>query len=430
MSQDPGAPGQDPGRPEDEASAPEPMPWRVPGSTSGDEASDTQSWQSPPTRPWPTPPPPQGPPPWQGGPPPQAAPPWQGGPPPQAAPPWQGGPPPQAPPPWQAGMPPPWQAGLPQQQWHHLPPEELIRLHKPGVIPLRPLKLSDIFEGALTTMRRNPEATIGMAVLVLAVFLVPSMLISLGTRWVTSLAVEDWAVLGVLLPGLAGTVATLALSGFIIYVVSEAALGDRVGIGQTWRAVRGRLLALVGVTLLTGLVVVGAVGVVVLVIVLAVAALGDGAIILAMLLVLAMLPLLLWLSAKVALGPAAVVLERAGPGRGLARSWALTRGGQAWRVLGILLLAALLTGIFSSVISLPISAVVQVLVGAVTDDVGAQLTGVVVIEHVVQLVVNAIVTPFSAGVTALLYLDQRIRREGLDVTMIRAAQERAAARRA
>lgn len=125
-----------------------------------------------------------------------------------------------------------------------------------------------------------------------------------------------------------------------------------------------------------------------------------------------------------------VVLERAGPVRGLTRSWALTRGGQAWRVLGIILLAALLTGIFSSAVTLPISAVVQALVGLTTDDLSAQLTGTVIIEHVVQLVVNAVVTPFSAGVTALLYLDQRVRREGLDMTMIRAAQERAAARRA
>ena len=38
------------------------------------------------------------------------------------------------------------------------------------------------------------------------------------------------------------------------------------------------------------------------------------------------------------------------------------------------------------------------------------------------------VVPFTAGVTALLYLDQRIRREGLDGALVRAAQARAAAR--
>ena len=45
-----------------------------------------------------------------------------------------------------------------------------------------------------------------------------------------------------------------------------------------------------------------------------------------------------------------------------------------------------------------------------------------------QLLVQAFVIPFTAGVTALLYLDQRMRREGLDVSLYRAAQARAAAR--
>ncbi|WP_202817407.1 hypothetical protein [Ornithinimicrobium sp. CNJ-824] len=51
------------------------------------------------------------------------------------------------------------------------------------------------------------------------------------------------------------------------------------------------------------------------------------------------------------------------------------------------------------------------------------------LDHAVQLAVNAVVVPFTAGVTALLYLDQRIRREGLDLVLHRTAQERAVRRR-
>ena len=36
-------------------------------------------------------------------------------------------------------------------------------LHKPGTVPLRPLTLTDFFDGAFTTIRRNPRATIGVA---------------------------------------------------------------------------------------------------------------------------------------------------------------------------------------------------------------------------------------------------------------------------
>ena len=53
---------------------------------------------------------------------------------------------------------------------------------------------------------------------------------------------------------------------------------------------------------------------------------------------------------------------------------------------------------------------------------------VLTVDHLLQLLVGALTVPFTAGVTALLYLDQRIRREGLDVSLLRAAQDRAAAR--
>jgi hypothetical protein len=369
----------------------------------------------------------------RGGPPPQYGNP-QGPPPqygnPQGPPPQYGNP--QGPPPQYGnpqGPPPQYGSSQPPSQWHQLPPEDLIRLHKPGVVPLRPLTLGDIFDGSLKTMRRNPEATIGMAVIVLAVFLVPSLLLAIALRQLDSLNTTDWVAISVVLPALASSIATLALSGFVIYVVSEAALGDRVSIGQTWREVRGRLPALIGITLLTGLIFVGVVIAMVLLVVLLVALVGDAGAVLGMLLALAALPLFLWLTARVALGAGAVVLERVGPARGIGRSWRLTSGGQAWRVLGILLLAGIVAGIFSFAVSLPLGFATSALVELVTDDLGTQLTATVILEHLLQLVVNAVATPFTAGVTALVYLDQRMRREGLDVTLIRAAQGRAADRR-
>ena len=37
---------------------------------------------------------------------------------------------------------------------------------KPGVIPLRPLSLSDIFNGAFAYIRTNPKATLGLTTIV------------------------------------------------------------------------------------------------------------------------------------------------------------------------------------------------------------------------------------------------------------------------
>lgn len=318
----------------------------------------------------------------------------------------------------------------PPAQWHNLPPEDLVRMHQPGVIPLRPLTLGDMFEGSLKTMRRNPEATIGMAVLVLAVLLLPSVGLSLAVPSVfPELNMVDAAAIATFIPMLLSSLATLALSGFVIYVVSEAALGDRVGIAQTWQAVKGRILALIGVSLLSFLVLFTAVVGVILVSVVFVALLGPIGMIVLVLAMLGMIPLMLWLYARVSLAPAAVVLEKAGPIQGLKRSWALTQGRQAWRVLGISVLAGLIAALFSALIGGLLGVLGTSLLGLMTGNESTLFTGQVIMDHLTSFVVGAVTTPFTAGVTALLYLDQRMRREGLDVSLLRAAQERAAARR-
>ncbi len=327
------------------------------------------------------------------------------------------------------GPPPPgWGVEPSPPGWQQLSPEQVARMHRPGIIPLAPLTLSDVFGGALTTMRRNPEATLGMAVLVLGVVLVPSLLLSLGLQTLTALTPEDVQVIGLLLPSLLSGLASLALSGFVIYVVSEAALGDKVGLAQTWRQVRGRLLALIGVTLLTAiLVLLAALPALLLVGVgAAVGGFGGGAI--AVVGFVAMLALLIWVGVRLMLSPAPVVLERAGPIDGIRRSWALTRGSQWWRIFGIYLLAAIVTQISAAAVSAPLQFLILAVVDTASPDPAILTTMLVLVQHLSQFVIGAIVTPFTAGVLALLYLDQRIRREGLDLSMQRAAQQRAAER--
>lgn len=327
----------------------------------------------------------------------------------------------------QPGSPPPWQ---------QLPPEQLARMHQPGVIPLRPLFLGDIFGGSLQTMRRNPEATIGMGFIVMAVLLVPSLLASLLLgRIFTTLPEMDLLTITLLVNFLLSMLSSIALTGMIVHVVGEAVLGDRSGLGETWRAVRGRLPALVGNVLLITLLGLVAIGIAVGLVVLAVLALegagGGTSVLIGVLVLLLALGLTvggIWAGCRVSLAPAPVVLEKAGPWRGITRSWSLTTGWQAWRVVGITLLAGLLTGIFSTMVQTPISFITMIGL----ESTGATFTPVspvvLTVDHLLQLLVGALTVPFTAGVTALLYLDQRIRREGLDVSLLRAAQDRAAAR--
>jgi hypothetical protein len=318
--------------------------------------------------------------------------------------------------------------------WQHLPPEQLARMHQPGVVPLRPLTLGDIFVGALQTMRRNPEATLGMGLLVLAVFLVPSLLGSLALTRLVTLAELDRAAATAGINALMAMISSVALTGMIVFVVSEAVLGDRVGLGATWGAVRGRLLALIGTIVLLSLLTVVVIALPVLAVValvLAVETTGGGVgvtILVTILLMLGLLVFLLWAGCRVSLAPAPVVLERVGPWRGIVRAWRLTTGVQAWRIVGITVLAGVVTAVFSGAVQVPVVFASTVALESAGVDTGPVAPATLAVDHLAQLVVGAVTIPFTAGVTALLYLDQRIRREGLDVILVRAAGDRAAAR--
>ena len=104
----------------------------------------------------------------------------------------------------------------------------------------------------------------------------------------------------------------------------------------------------------------------------------------------------------------------------LSRSRRLVRG-RFWRIFGILVLAELLAGLVGGILTgLP-------MVGAMAAAVASPGSGTAVVAlaamAVCTVLSSAVVTPFCAGVVGLLYIDQRMRREGLDLTLARAARE-------
>ena len=67
----------------------------------------------------------------------------------------------------------------PGQQYYPTHPGSPIRPRwKPGIIALRPLSVSDIFNGAITYVRANPRATLGLTTgIVVATALLPVLLV-------------------------------------------------------------------------------------------------------------------------------------------------------------------------------------------------------------------------------------------------------------
>src|ERR1035438_1759627 len=163
---------------------------------------------------------------------------------------------PTAPPPTGRPLPPP--AYLRQAPMAQTP---MLTAHRPGIVPLRPLQLGDILDGAIKAIRFNPKSMVGLSAIVLAVFLVPSAALGAFATHLTATLLSSQgpaaqAFLGVpamLLQYVWTTLATAILSGLLVHVVGQAVLGHKPDIGATWRATRGHVRSLLALVLLSGL---------------------------------------------------------------------------------------------------------------------------------------------------------------------------------
>jgi hypothetical protein len=305
---------------------------------------------------------------------------------------------------------------------------------KPGVIPLRPIAVGEILDGAFTSIRRNPKATLGIAAVVLTisavittsleVLLLSRLGLNTGTDQ-TLTGAQLAGMLAVVIPsGLTALVLAfivqILLTGLLTAVVGRSVLGDRITAGEAWRIALPRLPALLLATLLTGLALIGPwAGLAAVLIALGVAGAPGGLVIaVGFLGAIASLVLDVWFWTMFSMSAAAVVLERQGPAHALGRSWRLVRK-SFWRVFGILLLAGIIVLVASSVLRLPFT-----VISAAFSSGSAPLTQAIqpsvaslVIGAVGSIIAGAITQPISAGVTVLLYVDLRMRREGLDLAL-------------
>ncbi|MDQ1585542.1 MAG: hypothetical protein QOJ90_1345 [Actinomycetota bacterium] len=336
-----------------------------------------------------------------------------------------GYPPPGAPPQPGWGAAPGW--GAHQPGW--TPPP------KPGVVPLRPLGVGEILDGAISTLRAHPRTMLGFSALVA----VASQILIIPVTWLLLRDAGDLTIdqttgsssdaafaassfSAAALQGVVTLIATLILTGVLTVVVSRAVLGQAITTAEAWRLGRPRLPALFGVTGLVFLLAVG-LAVVCLAPGIAVAAAGGPGVAIALLLIAgipAFLVAMVYFYVAFALAPAVVVLERQGVIASLLRSRRLVKTAW-WRTFGLILLvnviAQLLSGVLSTVFS------IAALATSFLSGNGLQPYSFLplVISGVGAVVASTITWPFTAAATVLIYVDRRMRREGLDMELTRAA---------
>ncbi|ERH20767.1 hypothetical protein HMPREF1978_00028 [Actinomyces graevenitzii F0530] len=135
-----------------------------------------------------------------------------------------------------------------------------------------------------------------------------------------------------------------------------------------------------------------------------------------------------YLSIKFSVASPAMVLENLGVFAAIGRSWSLTRG-NFWRLFGINILTAIITSIVAGIfggIAGALGAIFVVVGSSSPEDVIASLNTTYILTMVMSTIAQLLILPFTSSVNALLYIDLRMRKEGLDVELRNAVAEQQA----
>lgn len=415
--------------------ADQPPSWAAPGG-SGDQPADEPQPPAPPTG-WGTPAvPPAG---QWGGPAVPPAGPWDQPPAPpagqwgapQVPPTWTGAGPQQPPAPAYGGY---LASPAGPQPW--APP-----VLQPGIIPLRPLSLGEILDGGVRAIRANPSVMFGLSSVAVAIAVLLSAVLTYYvsgflTSPIDSLFGSTTATLsptqaGQLNGDLSYTFGTLVtrpitvlvttiLTGLLVVSVSRSVLGRPITVREVLRS--GRVWWVVGFSLLSGVAVV-AVGALLVGLVVGLAASHQtgAAVGVGLVALLGYLVGAVWFSTRTLLVTPALMLEGKGFWSTVARAWRLTRG-SFWRLFGIWLLVAIIMGVLEQIVVLPFS-----IVASLTSSGQIVSAASLAITSVGQVIALTATTTYTSAVVALLYIDVRMRREGLDIELSRAATADAAA---
>ncbi|WP_194422117.1 glycerophosphoryl diester phosphodiesterase membrane domain-containing protein [Microbacterium abyssi] len=318
---------------------------------------------------------------------------------------------------------------------------------RPGLIPLHPLTFGALLGKPFAALRHNPKVLFGFAIVVQLVVAVITLVVVGAVALATFTRLESlspsspdfypvmWGTIAinalvVLVMAFVSLAFTAVMQGVVAADIGHAALGEKPSLGRLWQIMRPSFWRLVGWSVLQALA-----GIVLVLVIGGIIALGVTAgvggsaegvaftVVIGILLVLAAIPLWVWLGTKLLLVPSVLVLERARLRAALVRSWRLTRG-RFWNTFGVIFLINIIMSTAVSVVSLPLSLLGSLFVPVIAPTGGSdasEIAGLIIATVAPQLLVyvlQAVAIVVQCAAAAFIYLDCRMRYEGLDHSLI------------
>lgn len=264
------------------------------------------------------------------------------------------------------------------------------------VVALRPLGIGEVLDAAIKVYRSRPRQMVLASAVVTAPAIVVQTLVQLSagdpstlteTDPATGLPTVDGGAFATYLGGLlVSTLVLIVANNLALAGTTRMSLSAYLGDDTDWRdSLRFALRRFWPLTALLALSTLG---------------LAAGTL-------LCVIPAI-WLQGIWAVGVPALLVEERGAVDSLRRSASLVKG-RFWPVLGAIVLGSLLASVLQGVLTAPV--------------IGLQLVGTSfgvtsLLLGVVQLVAVALTTPFVAALTAVIYIDLRVRKEAFDLELL------------
>ncbi len=217
-------------------------------------------------------------------------------------------------------------------------------------------------------------------------------------------------------------------TGFIAPGVARAVLGERLTIAKAWPLVRRRLGSLIGLFFVATLTMIVAVAIAIAPFFLLATGepgLGVTGVIVGIILCLALVPVFFAVTMFQGLARAVIVLENVSFAAAVKRIPPLIKGRLWWSVL-IVFVTSLLIGLATSVVQY--AAQLVAVMGSFLAPEAALIAGIVfaLIFGFLYVVTIVVTYAYMGSVYTLIYVDLRMRHEGFDIDLARAAEARAA----
>lgn len=297
--------------------------------------------------------------------------------------------------------------------------------YKPGIIVLRPLGFGQLLDGGIKALRHNPKVMIGLngAVALAAT----AAMFGLGYEYFSStISFDPYAndqafSVGSIIGLLGGVLVAIFLLTMVTVIsavsVGRSVIGQVIAPREAWTRALRRMPTVLTITVLMTLALAFGYGVVIGAVVVSALITPVLAVVVGVIAGLGSLVLVVWLAIKLCITLPAAALERLGPIASMRRSWGLTRG-RFWMILSVLVVATIITSVIQNVISAPVSVLMPL--AFLNSD--SPPTGLMILLLAVASYVGLLLsTVYVASVTAVVYTDQRMRREGFDLVLAQAA---------